>query len=77
MDHEGLKQKVFNMVASSQKKLKPGDLVRTLARSLDIDKKLVKEAINELVSEGKLIYTYTGHNWLEIPRNIHPDKDEA
>jgi len=76
MDHEDLKQKVFDMVASSQKKIKPGDLARTLARSLGIDKKLVKEAISELVSEKKLIYTYTGHNWLEIPRNSLPIKDE-
>ncbi|MEE9437114.1 MAG: hypothetical protein V3V52_06590 [Candidatus Adiutricales bacterium] len=67
MEHEDLKKQVFDMVANSQKKIKPGDLVRTLARSLGIDKKLVKEAISELVSEGRLLYTYTGHSWLEIP----------
>jgi len=67
MEREDLKKQVFEMVAKSQKKIKPGDLSRTLARSLGIDKKLVKEAISELVSEGKLLYTYTGHSWLEIP----------
>ncbi len=67
MEREDLKQEVFDLVVQTQKKVKPGDLARTLARSLGIDKRQVKEAINELVSEGKLIYTYTGHSWLEIP----------
>ncbi|MBW2624140.1 MAG: hypothetical protein JRD68_14625 [Deltaproteobacteria bacterium] len=67
MEREDLKKQVFEMVVNSQKKIKPGDLSRTLARSSGIDKKQVKEAISELVSEGKLLYTYTGHSWLEIP----------
>ncbi len=62
-----MKQKVFEMVAHSQKKLKPTDLARTLARSLGVDKHEVKSAISELTSEGKLIYSYAGHSWLEIP----------
>ena len=67
MDREDLKQQVFDFVASSHKKLKPSDLARTLARSLGIDKKEVKEAMTDLVSEGRLIYSYAGHSWLEIP----------
>ena len=67
MDREDLKQKVFDMVASSHKRLKPGDLARTLAKSLGVDKGEVKQAIAELTAEGRLVYTYVGHNWLEIP----------
>ena len=67
MDREDLKRKVFDMVAASQKRVKPGDLARSLARSLGVDKREVKRAITELTSEGKLIYTYVGHNWLEVP----------
>jgi len=67
MAPEDLKQKVFEMVAQSGKKLKPGDLVRTLARSLGVDKKEVKAAIAALTSEGKIIYSYAGHSWLEVP----------
>jgi hypothetical protein len=67
MNREDLKQQVFDMVAQSHKKLKPSDLARTLARSLGVDKKEVKEAITELTSEGRLIYTYAGHSWLEVP----------
>ena len=67
MDREDLKQKVFDLVVQSQKRTKPGDLAKTLARSLGVDKNEIKAAINELVSEGRLIYTYVGHNWLEVP----------
>lgn len=67
MNREDLKEKVFGIVAQSHKKMKPGDLARTLARSLNIDKKEVKAAITELTSEGKLIYSYAGHSWLEVP----------
>ena len=67
MDREDLKNKVFELVASSHKKMKPGELAKTLAVSLGVDKKEVKAAITELTSSGKLIYTYTGHNWLEVP----------
>ena len=47
--------------------MKPSDLARTLAKSLGIDKKEVKEAITELTAEGKLVYSYAGHSWLEVP----------
>jgi predicted transcriptional regulator len=67
MNREDLKNQVFEMVAKSQKKMKPGDLAKTLARSLGIDKNEVKAAISELTSEGRLIYSYAGHSWLEIP----------
>ncbi|MBW2060465.1 MAG: hypothetical protein JRI95_02760 [Deltaproteobacteria bacterium] len=67
MNPEDLKQEVFILVAESHKKIKPGDLARTLARSLKVDKRQVKEAISVLVSEGKLVYTYSGHTWLELP----------
>ncbi|MFH1091291.1 MAG: hypothetical protein V1742_06950 [Pseudomonadota bacterium] len=62
-----MKQKVFHLVAESHKRMKPGDLARTLARSLGVDKTEVKEAIAELAAEGKIVYTYAGHTWLEIP----------
>jgi hypothetical protein len=70
MELEDLKQKVFEMVATSQKKVKPGDLARTLARLPGVNKQEVKEAISALVSEKKLIYTYTQHTWLEIPPDM-------
>ena len=50
--------------------MKPGDLARTLARLPGVNKQEVKEAISALVSEKKLIYTYTQHTWLEIPPDM-------
>ena len=67
MEREEEKEKVFDMVAKSHKRYKPGDLARSLARSLGLDKKEVKAAINDLVGEGRIIYSYSGHSWLELP----------
>ena len=67
MEREDLKQKVFQMVAESHKRMKPVDLANSLARSMGINKKEVKAAITDLIDEGKLIYSYAGHSWLEVP----------
>lgn len=67
MEREDLKKQVFDLVAKGQKRVKPGDLAKTLARSQGLDKNEIKAAIAELVSEGKLVYCYAGHNWLELP----------
>jgi ABC-type enterochelin transport system ATPase subunit len=67
MDREDLKQKVFEMVVNNPKKMKPGDLARTLARLPGVNKTEVKAAITDLISEGRLIYSYAGHSWLEVP----------
>lgn len=67
MAREDVKNTVFEMVARGQKRMKPSDLAKSIARSLGVDKKEVKEAIAELTSEGKLVYCYEGHNWLELP----------
>ena len=67
MDHEDLKQKVFDLVVQNHKKMKPGDLARTLARLPGVTKADVKSAINDLVVDGRLVYSYAGHSWLEVP----------
>jgi hypothetical protein len=72
MNPSDLKLHVFELVSRSQKKVKPGDLARTFARSLGVNKREVKKAITELVDEGRLIYTYSGHSWLELP----PEEEE-
>ena len=67
MDRNEIKDRIYRMVASSHKRMKPGDLAKTLARSLGVDKKEVKSAISELTEEGRLVYSYTQHNYLELP----------
>ena len=55
--------------AQGQKKLKPGDLQKAMAELFgdEVDKKLCKEAIKQLVNSGRLVYTYFGGSFLEIP----------
>lgn len=51
-----------------QKKYKPMDLTKAVkAQWPDVDRKTPKEAIKRLVDEGKLVYTYFGGSFLEIP----------
>ena len=64
---------MFNMVkeAQGQKKYKPGDLTKAMVELFGgegVDKSACKEAIKKLVNEGKLVYTYFGGSFLEIPR---------
>jgi hypothetical protein len=63
---------MFNMVkeAQGQKKYKPGDLTKAMVELYGgegVDKSVCKEAIKKLVNEGKLVYTYFGGSFLEIP----------
>ncbi len=63
---------MYNMVkdASGQKKLKPMDLTKTMVQLYGeegVDKKMCKEAIKQLVDSGRLVYTYFGGSFLELP----------
>lgn len=61
---------MFKMVErdAGQKKYKPTDLTKaTKERWPDVDRKTPKAAIKELVDSGKLVYTYFGGSFLEIP----------
>jgi len=61
---------MFKMVErdAGQKKYKPTDLTKaTKAKWPDTDRKTPKAAIKELVDSGKLVYTYFGGTYLEIP----------
>ena len=58
-----LKEKIYEMVAKSSKKLKPGDIAKKLSQELGVEKSQVKTAIKEMVSEGRLIFTYYGSSY--------------
>ena len=62
---------MYKMVADAQgqKKLKPGDLTKAMNEMYgeEVDKKLCKEAIKQLVNSGRLVYTYFGGSFLELP----------
>jgi hypothetical protein len=62
---------MYNMVkeATGIKKLKPGDLQKAMKEMFpgEVDRKICKGAIRKLVDGGRLVYTYFGGSFLEIP----------
>ena len=68
MEKEELKKKMYELVEKSmgKKKLKAGDIKKTF-RAEGIGEDEVKAALKDLVDEGKLIYTYFGGSYVEIP----------
>jgi len=62
---------MFKLVsdAMGQKKLKPMDCTKTMIQMFgdEVDKKLCKAAIKQLVDSGRLVYTYFGGSFLETP----------
>ncbi len=62
---------MFNMVkdAFGIKKLKPMDLTKAMRDHFgdEVDKKMCKEAIKQLVNSGRCVYTYFGGSFIEIP----------
>jgi hypothetical protein len=68
MDAAELEKKVYEMVEKSQgkKKLKAGDIKKAMVLEGAKDDE-VKAAIRELVDGGKLVYSYFGGSFIEIP----------
>ncbi len=55
--------------AHGLKKLKAMDLTKAMIGLYgdEVDKKLCKAAIKELINSGKCVYTYFGGSYVEIP----------
>jgi ribosomal protein L11 methyltransferase len=61
-----IRQKVFETVSESKKKLTYGELKKRLSQEFAVHKKILKTAISELVADRQLIYTYNlGCSFLE------------
>ena len=62
---------MFSLVkdAFGQKKLKPMDLIKAMVELYgdEVDKKICKEAIKQLINSGRCVYTYFGGSFIEIP----------
>ena len=62
---------MYKLVEEAQglKKLKPMDLVKSMIQLFgdEVDKKLCKLAIKELINSGRCVYTYFGGSFIEIP----------
>ncbi len=53
--------------AQGQKKLKPTDYTKAMVEMHGVDKKMCKLAIRSLVDNGRLVYSYFGGSFLEVP----------
>ena len=62
---------MFQLVeqAHGVKKLKAMDLTKSMIEMFgdEVDKKLCKKAIKQLVDSGKCVYTYFGGSYIELP----------
>ncbi len=69
MEKAEVAQKIYELVEKStgKKKLKSSDIQKTISADLSITRDDVKAALKDLVDEGKLIYTYFGGSFVEIP----------
>ena len=69
MEKEEVKNKIYALVEKSigRKKLKSSDIQKAISAEAGITRDEVKGALKDLVDEGKLIYTYFGGSYVEIP----------
>jgi hypothetical protein len=68
MDAQELQKKVYDLVEKNQgkKKMKAGDIKKAMVAEGAAEDE-VKAAIRELVDGGKLVYSYFGGSFIEIP----------
>jgi hypothetical protein len=54
---------------SGKKKLKPMDLTKNMREKFGdaCDKKLCQEALKVLIASGRVVYTYFGASYVELP----------
>lgn len=68
MDAAELQKKVFELVEKNmgKKKMKAGDIKKAMVAEGATEEE-VKAAIRELVDGGKLVYSYFGGSFIEVP----------
>lgn len=71
-----IKAKIMDMVTNARKKQKPGDLAKKIADEMGCARSDVKKAIKDLTKEDKLIFTYYGSSYVELPGADQPVDEE-
>ncbi|MBD3167799.1 hypothetical protein GF324_14450 [bacterium] len=81
MTKDQIAEEMYKAVAEAQevgKKLKPMDLTKQMVKAYEdegVDKKMCKAAIKDLVDSGRLVYTYFGGSFLELPHKEGASND--
>ncbi len=68
MDSAELQKKIYDLVEKNmgKKKMKSGDLQKAMVAEGATEAEF-KEALRELVDGGKLVYSYFGGSFIEVP----------
>ncbi len=68
MDAAELQKKIYDLVEKNQgkKKMKAGDITKAMETE-GAQRDEIKAAIRELIDGGKLVYSYFGGSFIEIP----------
>lgn len=78
---EEIADAMYEMVErdTGTKKYKPSDVTKAMIAKFgdEVDKKTCKQAIRILVDNGRLVYTYFGGSYLEIPHKEGAAPDEG
>lgn len=72
MSNQELADAIVKMVtdAAGIKKFKSMDIMKQMVQQYGdrgIDKKMVKNTLKQTVNEGRLVFTYFGGSWVEVP----------
>jgi hypothetical protein len=69
--YEMLQESIMDLVATSRhQRIRPIDAIRTLKRRHDVSTFAINDALEDLVREGKLVYSYRDPcSYVEIPCN--------
>jgi Mn-dependent DtxR family transcriptional regulator len=66
-----LREKIIEVLTETKKKgkkLKPNEVAKKVQETMEVSKEDVKTAIKELANEGKIIYSYAGGSFVEMPQ---------
>ena len=70
MDLGEIRQMAMDIISRSERRLTPGELEKTMAQTVIIEKRAFKEAIRSLVEDNEIVYTYNfGCSFLEKSMN--------
>jgi len=75
MADEEIKQKIIEHLQSAKKRQKPKDIAKAVSAALGVEMSDVKKAIKELANEGKVVFTYYGSSFVELPGQEEPKEE--
>ena len=71
-EYERIKEQILTLVTEAEnQRRRPHELHESLLRSLGASRSAVQQSLNELVREGKLVFTYRDPcSYVEIPESV-------